>query len=190
MIVIVSTSDGPKPLDRRVARTRERVLQVARELLHEVGPIRLTYSVLSDRSGVTRQTLYRHWPTQSALLADLVLNGPAVGYPSAHTDPAVVATEFLKSLRAGMTDTTTAGALTALAAHADHDALSAAALGTIVADRCEALNILLSSSARAVSAHEFARLVGPVLFTRFFARQPITDEFIDQTVMAWINEPG
>ena len=113
-----------------------------------------------------------------------MLAGPEVGYPSPHSDPVIVATEFLKSLRAGITDTTTAGALTALAALADHDDISATALRTIVADRSAALNLLLTQTGRTVRADEFARLVGPVLFARFFARQPITDKFIGQTVAA------
>ena len=180
-------ADGTNALDPRVGRTRARVLPVARELLREVGPARVTYSLLSERSGVTRQTLYRHWPTQSALYADLVLTGPDVGYPSPDPSPTVVLVEFLKSLRAGLTDSTTAGALTALAAHADHDDISSTALSTIVADRCAALNALLALTGTTVNDSDFAHLVGPLLFARFFARQPITDQFIDQTVTAWIH---
>jgi AcrR family transcriptional regulator len=48
-----------------VERTRRHVLAVARELLPEVGPAGLTYSLLAERAGVTRQTLYRHWPARA-----------------------------------------------------------------------------------------------------------------------------
>ncbi|WP_229899233.1 TetR/AcrR family transcriptional regulator, partial [Streptomyces capoamus] len=58
----------PDPSNPRVRRTRDRVLVVARELLADVGPTALTYSLLAERGKVTRQTLYRHWPTREALL--------------------------------------------------------------------------------------------------------------------------
>ena len=52
----------PDPGNPRVQSTRDRILAAARELLAETGPAGLTYSLLADRAGVTRQTLYRHWP--------------------------------------------------------------------------------------------------------------------------------
>jgi AcrR family transcriptional regulator len=149
----------------------------------------LNYTLLGERAEVTRQTIYRHWPSPTALLAELVLTGPDVDYPTPDTDPGVVATDFLKSLRAGMNDPTTAATLMALTAHADHDASSAGALATVAQDRRGALNTLLAGTGRSVTADEFARLVGPVLFQRFFARQPVTDQLIQSTVAAWLDHP-
>src|SRR5271169_3507010 len=90
------TPDAGNP---RVQRTRNRILAAARELLAEAGPAGLTYSVLAERAGVTRQTLYRHWPARAGLLTDLILGGPAGDYPQAGTDPAEVAAGWLASLR-------------------------------------------------------------------------------------------
>jgi len=173
--------------DPRVQRTRQRVLDAARELLAGVGPMAFTYTLLSERAGVTRQTLYRHWPTPTELLADLVLAGPDVGYPSPNTDPIVVTTEFLTSLRAGMNDATTAAIVMSLAAHADHDTHSSDALAAVAENRRTALNTLLANTGRSVSPDEFARLVGPVFFQRFLARQPVTDQLIRTTVTAWLD---
>lgn len=63
----------------RVRRTRARVPAVARDLLPGVGPAGLTYALPAERAGVTRQTLYRHWPTRANLLPDLLLEGPEAG---------------------------------------------------------------------------------------------------------------
>lgn len=175
-------------VDNRVERTRRVVLEAAREMLPEVGPMAMTYSGLSERTGVTRQTLYRHWPTMESVFVELVLAGPEVGYPSPHADPHRVVTEFLTSLRAGMSDATTAGALMALAAQADRDTTSADALAAIARDRRDALNILLSNTGHSVDEDEFARLVGPVMFRRFLARGEVTNELIDATVTAWLND--
>src|SRR5215469_3766015 len=66
----------PDPGNPRVRRTRDRILAAARDLLADSGPAGLTYSLLAERAGVTRQTLYRHWPSRAALLVDLILEGP------------------------------------------------------------------------------------------------------------------
>lgn len=178
--------DDRSAADPRVQRTRRHVLDVARALIGEVGPMALTYTLLSERSDVTRQTLYRHWPTTTMLFADLVLTGPDVGYPSHHTDPHTVIVEFLTSLRNGMNDPTTAASLTALVAHADHDATSSDALIAITIDRCEALNTLLTNTDVTVNRDDFAQLVSPVFFQRFIARQPVTDQLIHDTTTNWI----
>ena len=170
---------------RRVARTKAHVLSVALSLLPEVGPIGLTYTVLADRAHVTRQTLYRHWPTREQLFAELVLQGPDVSYPAPGTDAEEVVSEFLASLRAGMDDPPTAAALSALVSQADREPASTAALAAIAVDRWEALNTLLAPSGCHVTADEFARLCGPILFQRFFARLPASDQLIQNTVRAW-----
>lgn len=117
-------------------RTRNRVLAVARELLPQVGPAGLTYALLAERADVTRQTLYRHWPTRAALLFDLVLEGPDLGtYPEPGSDVGAVATAWLKSLRAGVSVPAVRTAALAVTAQADHDPDSARALARIGEDR-------------------------------------------------------
>jgi shikimate kinase len=48
-------------------RTRERITQAAVELHGTVGPAATTLSAVADRAGVTRATLYRHFPTEESL---------------------------------------------------------------------------------------------------------------------------
>src|SRR5580692_8478225 len=119
------TPDAANP---RVRRTRERILAAARELLSEVGPAGLTYSELAERAGVTRQTLYRHWPARSALLTDMILVGSLGGYPQPGNDPAVVATAWLNSVCDGLSDSARRTAVVAVTAQADADPDSARAL--------------------------------------------------------------
>lgn len=177
-------------LNPRVQRTKAHVLAVARDTLAEVGPAELTYTALCARSGVTRQTLYRHWPTREALLAEIVLTAADVAYPHPGTDPGTVVTEYLQSLRAGMSDPSTAAALTSLAAYASTDPASDAALGAIVADRRAALNALLSDAGRQIDASEFAKLAGPVIFQCLIARVEPIDSFIQALVADWLQAPS
>jgi AcrR family transcriptional regulator len=183
---VIGAAQAPR-INPRVQRTRAHVLQIARRLLPELGPTAMTFTALSSASGVTRQTLYRHWPSREALLAELILTGPDVAYPEPGTDPRRVATEFLYSLSAAMSDPPTASALMSLAAHAPRDPASAAALAAISADRCNALNALLRPSGRQVGPAEFACLAGPVIYLRLIARADITDCLIHDIVRGWLD---
>ena len=178
------TPDAANP---RVQRTRDRILAAARDLLAETGPAGLTYSLLAERAGVTRQTLYRHWPARSALLTDLILVGAAGGYPEPGEDPAAVATAWLTSLRDALRDPARRTAVLAVTAQADADPDSAQALVRLTADRLAALNDLLKPSGTQVAPEEYALLYGPVLARMFFERAEATDDFIASVVAQWLT---
>ncbi len=50
-------------------QTRARITRAAIELHGSVGPAATTMSAVAERAGVTRATLYRHFPNENALLA-------------------------------------------------------------------------------------------------------------------------
>jgi AcrR family transcriptional regulator len=177
---------APDAANPRVQRTRDRMLAAARELLAETGPAALTYSLLAERAGVTRQTLYRHWPARSGLLVDLILEGSAGGYPEPGDDPAAVAAAWLASLRDGLRDQARRAAVVAVAAQADADPDSAQALAELTADRLAALNDLLKPSGVQVAPDEYPLLYGPVLARMIFERADATDAFIASVVAQWL----
>ncbi|CAN5184597.1 TetR/AcrR family transcriptional regulator [soil metagenome] len=55
--------------DPRLARTRVRALGAAYALLLERGVGQVTVDEVSERSGVSKSTLYRHWPSLDELLS-------------------------------------------------------------------------------------------------------------------------
>ena len=57
--------------DPRVERSRTKLLAAATELLVEAGPQALTVDNVAERSGVAKSTLYRHWPSRTALMIDV-----------------------------------------------------------------------------------------------------------------------
>ena len=65
-----SGQDARMAPDPRVVRTRARVMAAAWELLNEVGFDGVTVELVSERSGVARSSLYRHWRTMPELLRD------------------------------------------------------------------------------------------------------------------------
>lgn len=49
--------------------TRRRITEAAVELHGTVGPARTTVTVIAERAGVQRQTVYRHFPTEADVIA-------------------------------------------------------------------------------------------------------------------------
>jgi AcrR family transcriptional regulator len=59
--------DGTRRADAQ--RNRERILQAARELVHEPGELKL--NAVAKACGIGQGTLYRHFPTREDLLAEV-----------------------------------------------------------------------------------------------------------------------
>lgn len=51
------------------------VLQATSELMGEVGYDRLTMEGIARRAGVAKQTIYRWWPSRSAVVAEALIEG-------------------------------------------------------------------------------------------------------------------
>ncbi|HWL43805.1 MAG TPA: TetR/AcrR family transcriptional regulator [Ilumatobacter sp.] len=60
------------PIDPRIARSRAKLIAAATEILVELGPRGLTVDAVAERSGVAKSTLYRHWPSRTALMVDVL----------------------------------------------------------------------------------------------------------------------
>ena len=70
------------------AETRQRIVESALELHSSVGPALTTFSMIADRAGVQRNTLYAHFPDEWRLL--LACSGLAM-----ERDPLPVAEDWL-----------------------------------------------------------------------------------------------
>ena len=62
-------TETSRPVDPRIERTREVVLDAASALVGELGYGRVTVEAIAERSGVARSTIYRHWKRLPELLA-------------------------------------------------------------------------------------------------------------------------
>ncbi|GII52345.1 TetR family transcriptional regulator [Planotetraspora thailandica] len=58
------------PTGARSLRVREAVLRATRDLLWEGGLPAATVDAISARSGVSKATVYKHWPTKTAVAAE------------------------------------------------------------------------------------------------------------------------
>ena len=84
----VAPSFGPPPPERGVkASTFRLLLDTAMELIREAGHVPSMMDV-AQRSGVSRATVYRYFPSRSALIAAVMdaSLGPVRSFSSPHTD--------------------------------------------------------------------------------------------------------
>jgi AcrR family transcriptional regulator len=161
-------------MDPRVVRTRQQVLACARDLIAKQGAGRLTFTSLAEQAGVSRNTLYRHWSSPSALIVDVLLGEAPAPLDPAHPGHPSTA-EFLRGVRDWLDTPVIAAALTSLMACADQDEVSDQALRELAAAHLRSL----ASGVRPDSEAAFARLVGPVYYQALVARRPVDDAFLD-----------
>ncbi|CAM5615080.1 TetR/AcrR family transcriptional regulator [Streptomyces aurantiogriseus] len=61
--------------DSCALRTRAATLAAATELLAEGGPENVTHATVTQRAGIGRATVYRHWPDRQTLLIAALAGG-------------------------------------------------------------------------------------------------------------------
>src|SRR5579864_1215897 len=87
----------------RVQRSKDAVLKTTNELMSEEGIGGVSIDEVSRRSGVSKTTIYRHWPSRSALLMDACSKiGPAPVIPDTGTlegDVTALATGLAQQLK-------------------------------------------------------------------------------------------
>lgn len=62
--------------DPRFLRSRDAILNAARELLQDQGPSAVTHAQVAERAGVGRATVYRHWARADEILAEAMAAVP------------------------------------------------------------------------------------------------------------------
>lgn len=187
---VVSAADaasGPG-VDPRVERTRARAIGAALELFREGGWDAVTHLAVSERSGIGRTTLYRHWPDAASLLKELVVL-------KASTDPGTFTGELrhdllaaLERLRRNLLDPATERAMLTVMERAAVDATYAGLRLAITKECSRQLTALVRAAAGGdlldcVDAEEaLAELAGPLVFRRLFCRSDLPRAFVARVV--------
>jgi AcrR family transcriptional regulator len=70
--------------DPRFVRSREAIMNAARELLLEHGPTAVTHNRIAEHAGIGRATVYRHWPKTHQLLASAMATVPMPFFGAPH----------------------------------------------------------------------------------------------------------
>lgn len=179
-----------------MARSRQRVLTAALDLVAERGVAGATIEAIAARSGVAKTTIYRQWPHQGALVLDALRTAapdpPATDTGTARTDLIVL----LNGLAAGLTSATVGTLLPSLIDAAGRDADFAALHADDARRRHQPVLVVLQ---RAVERGELPvdsdldelldRLAGPVFHRRYVSGLPLDHDFIERVVDAVLRSP-
>lgn len=187
------TPDTAQPpsqaIDKRVRRSRDRVLTTAFELLSESGVGGFSVDEVARRSGVAKTTIYRHWPTREALVLDACSQisdeqvVPDTG--SVHGDLVAILTNIGHLLYTARWSSV----LPSIVDVAERDPEFAEVHKRIQHGHARALREVLERAidrgelaASADPSTMIASLLGPLFYSRWFAREPIDDQFV-QTIV-------
>jgi AcrR family transcriptional regulator len=180
--------------DERVRRSKEAVLAAANELLSETGLGGVSVDAVSRRSGVAKTTIYRHWPSRSALLLEacskLGSRPEAPDTGSLRGDLTVLAMYLARQLQSARWAT----ALPSIIDAAERDPeiaelqsrLHAGFLAPFrsVVERAQERGELSRSQG---PSEVVAAIVGPLFFRRWFSREALDDKFVSGVVERAVN---
>ena len=175
--------------DARVRRSKEAVMTATYELLQETGLGGVTVDAVSERSGVAKTTIYRHWPTRSALVIDacsrLGTRRDAPDTGSLAGDLSVLAADLAHRLRTARW----ASVLPSIVDAAERDAELARMHARLHAELISAFRAVVE---RAHKRSELPRgrqpldvvaaVIGPLFYRRWFSREPLDERFVKAVV--------
>jgi AcrR family transcriptional regulator len=176
----LSADQNSAPVDARIRRSKQAVLQATFELLTETGLGGVSVDAVSRRSGVAKTTIYRHWPTRSALLLDACSQLTA--------RPAAPDTGSLKGDLTALAETIAerlsgrwSSVLPSVIDAAERDPELAQVHAQLHADMMGAFHAVVArAQARgeiptdAAASDLIAAVMGPLFYRRWFSREPLT----------------
>jgi AcrR family transcriptional regulator len=165
------------------------VLTATHELLTETGLGGLSVDAVARRSGVAKTTIYRHWPSRSALVLDACSRMraqpevPDTG--SLTTDLLVLA----KDLASRLSSARWATVLPSIVDAAERDPELAALHARLHAELIVAFQAVLERGQhRSELAPDcdlsavVASLIGPLFYRRWFSREALDERFVNDVV--------
>jgi AcrR family transcriptional regulator len=172
-----------------VQRSKEAVMAATYELLQETGLGGLTVDAVSERSGVAKTTIYRHWPTRSALVIDacskLGTRREAPDTGNLAGDLAVLAADLAHRLRTARW----ASVLPSIVDAAERDAELARMHARLHAELTSAFRAVVERAHKRGElprgrqpADVVAAVIGPLFYRRWFSREPLDERFVKAVV--------
>jgi len=185
----ISIAPENQELDERVRKSKEAVLATTHQLMSEAGLGGVSIDAVSKRSGVAKTTIYRHWPSRSALLLDACskmgakLEAPDTG--SLKSDMTALATTMAGRLKSARWATIIPSVIDA----AERDPEIASLHSRLHAGFMAPLRLVIERAQQRGElprnqnpSYLIAAMVGPLFYRRWFSREPLDDQFIKSVV--------
>jgi AcrR family transcriptional regulator len=187
----IAAPETQEPLDARVERSKSAVHAATFQLMTETGVGGVSIDEVSRRSGVAKTTIYRHWPSRSALLLDacarLRQRTPAPDTGSLEGDVSALAGYLAEQLKTARWPTILPSIIDAAERDADLAQLHASLQAGFSAPYGEVLAKAKKrgEAAKSANAAELAaQVMGPIFFRRWFSREPLDRKFVRGVVEA------
>jgi AcrR family transcriptional regulator len=182
--------------DDRVRRSKDAVLAATTQLLKETGLGGVSVDEVSKRSGVAKTTIYRHWPSRTALLLDACSNvGPKFDLPDTGSlcgDLSQLAARMAEDLRTKNFSSVLPSVIDAAERDSEiaavHARLHAGIMAPVYA-AIERAKLRGELPHKAIASEIVAAVVGPMFYRRWFSREPLDDGFVRRVVEAAVNRP-
>lgn len=169
-------------MDPRIERTRRAVHDATLEVLGRRGYAAFTVEAVADQAGVAKSTIYRHWPTKLALIADSLdtLNEQPRPDLDATTARDQIG-QLIEHLANAFADSTLSSCIPALIEAAEHHSEVAEFLHTYSARRRQKLVDTIQSGIdsgqlpdRLDAELTALALIGPIIYQRTMTAKPLT----------------
>jgi AcrR family transcriptional regulator len=189
-----SARPGRDRREERVERSKEAILTTAFQLLMETGLSGVSVDEVSKRSGVAKTTIYRHWPSRTALLLDACAKlGSKFDAPdTGNLKDDLLA--FASSIAGRLRSRNYSSVLPSVVDAAERDPQIAALHARIHAETLAPLYTAIERAKqrgelprKCVTAEIVAAVVGPLFYRRWFSREPLDDRFIRNVVIRAIG---
>ena len=178
-------AEGPGPLRRSKEAVKAASLAAAYELLTEAGFSGVNFDEVSRRSGVAKTTIYRYWPTRTALLFDAVMQfAPRLQTPntgSLWSDLTALALGLAQRLRTGRWSF----AMPSIVDAAERDKEVAEFQSRTHAGMLSGFSVIAArAQARGELGPKFdvsalmATIAGPLFYRRWFSREELDEAFV------------
>ncbi len=188
---------GSGPVDARVTRSKDAVLATTAELLTESGLGGVSVEEVSKRSGVAKTTIYRHWPSRTALLLDacskLGARAPSPDTGTFRGDLEVLAGFVAEQLTQARWPSVLPSVVDAAERDADtaciHSNLHSAMISPFkgVVEVAQARGDIRSDLE---PTEVVAMILGPLFYRRWFSREPINGQFVENLVESVVRAVG
>jgi len=172
--------------DKRVERSKAAVLAETYRQLTQSGIGGVSIDEISRVSGVSKTTIYRHWPSRSALLIDACSRfgnaSPPPDTGNLRSDLHALVTELGEQLQSAAWASVYPSIIDAAERDPEIAALQAglhtafmAPFHAVIERAKDRGEVLPDKSA----ADGIAAIVGPLFYRRWFSKEPIDDRFTD-----------
>ncbi|MGA9596779.1 MAG: TetR/AcrR family transcriptional regulator [Acidimicrobiia bacterium] len=191
------TDEIENECDPRIERTRRLVLGATADLVAERGYDKTTIEGVSDRCGVARSTIYRHWPDKQHLIVEAVKSrlvlDPDIDTGSVQGDIECFLGQLVEWFS---NDDVVTIALSMLSAAHRNAAMSRLHFEATKARRNHLVQLIERGKSRGElpadidASDSVAELAGAIFYKRVVLGEPIPPDYVRQHTERWLRQVG